>query len=157
MNDDIKEIYLTDPLTEHSRKLKRNLLAASVTSIVVVKLGLVPTKIENLGIDFAQTQQDAVVMLLALITAYYLLVFYLNAFIDGKLAVYRTMKAALPKDWEKLNWSELRRYSSQSANRLVEKHGYGFLVLVLLRGLTDFGFPIFLGLYAIILLLTFTP
>jgi len=62
---------LKDPLTETARKVRRNLLAASVVGIVIVKVGLVPNKVSAFGIDFTQANQEALLQLIAAVIAFY--------------------------------------------------------------------------------------
>lgn len=66
---------LKDPLTETARKVRRNLLAASVVGIVIVKVGLVPNKVSAFGIDFTQANQEALLQLIAAVIAFYSVTF----------------------------------------------------------------------------------
>src|SRR5437870_1539440 len=53
------EALLRDPLSEVNRKERRSLLGVSAIAILIGKTGLVPTKIENLGITFTEPGRAA--------------------------------------------------------------------------------------------------
>jgi hypothetical protein len=60
------EIRLRDPLGEVARKERRALLGVSAVGIVIVKSGLVPSKVTALGIKFNQTDQRSLLVALGL-------------------------------------------------------------------------------------------
>ncbi|WP_194091539.1 hypothetical protein [Vibrio hibernica] len=66
---------LREPLNETTRKARRNLLAVSVLGIVTAKVGLVPTKISAFGVEFSSSNLEALMTLLALAIAYFLVTF----------------------------------------------------------------------------------
>lgn len=55
---------LSDPLSELTRKERRNLLIASTVGIAVAKIGIIPEKISALGIDFSSSNKGALLLLL---------------------------------------------------------------------------------------------
>ena len=73
---------LSDPLSEVTRKERRNLIGAAITYIVVVKLGLVPSKISALGIELSAPAQEAFLSIFIMIVGYFLCAFGLYAISD---------------------------------------------------------------------------
>lgn len=73
---------LSDPLSEVTRKERRNLIGAGIVFICVIKLGLVPSKISALGIELSAPAQDAFLSIFSLIVAYFLCAFGLYAISD---------------------------------------------------------------------------
>ncbi|WP_155522576.1 hypothetical protein [Salinivibrio sp. HTSP] len=66
---------LREPLNETTRKVRRNLMAASVVGIVLTKVGLVPTKISAFGVEFSSSNQQALMLLLASAICYFMVSF----------------------------------------------------------------------------------
>ncbi|MGN2670306.1 hypothetical protein [Aliivibrio fischeri] len=66
---------LKEPLTETTRKTRRNLLASSVIGIVIVKVGLVPKKISAFGIEFSQANQESLLQLISAVIIFYIITF----------------------------------------------------------------------------------
>ena len=80
--DSVIQTRLRDPLSEVTRKERRNLLAVSVIGIVIDKIGLVPTKITALGIEFSQSDKSGLLAVLAVIIFYFLLAFLIYCISD---------------------------------------------------------------------------
>ncbi|EKO3430232.1 hypothetical protein NTH35_001773 [Vibrio fluvialis] len=66
---------LKEPLTETTRKTRRNLLAAAVTGIVIVQVGLVPQKISAFGIEFSEANQESLLQLVSAVILFYAITF----------------------------------------------------------------------------------
>lgn len=67
------EVFLAkDPLSDLTRKARRNLLLTGFASIVVAKAHLVPKKIALLGIEFSEPQQDVFFYTLAGLMVYFI-------------------------------------------------------------------------------------
>jgi hypothetical protein len=62
---------LREPLNETTRKVRRNLMAASVVGIILTKVGLIPTKVSAFGVEFSSANQEALMLLLASAIAYF--------------------------------------------------------------------------------------
>lgn len=60
-----------DPLGTLSREARNRLLLVSVISILVATIGLVPTKIEALGVEFSAKEQAGLLYALSLFTVYF--------------------------------------------------------------------------------------
>ena len=81
------EAMLRDPLTDVARKERRSLLGISMVAVLVGKTGLVPEKIENLGITFTAPERAALLWVLLAIVVYYTFAFVSYATSD--LLTYR--------------------------------------------------------------------
>lgn len=68
---------LTDPLSEETRKERRNLLGVSALGIIIIYTGLIPTKISALGVDFDKTDQSVILNILAATIGYFFVGFVL--------------------------------------------------------------------------------
>jgi hypothetical protein len=67
--------YIREPLTETTRRARRNTLVASVVGIVVVEASLIPTKIVAFGITFNQSNQESFLTLILLLVWYFAITF----------------------------------------------------------------------------------
>jgi len=73
---------LGDPLSDISRKIRRNLLAASMIGAFVSWTEFIPTKVESLGIDLTQLNQSYFLVLLGVVITYFLLAFLMYGIAD---------------------------------------------------------------------------
>ena len=73
---------LKDPLSEVTRKERLYLLATSTISVGIVKTGLVPSRISALGIQFEEANQNALLFLIGVVVAYFLVAFIIYAVAD---------------------------------------------------------------------------
>ncbi|MDZ7842163.1 MAG: hypothetical protein U5R46_15285 [Gammaproteobacteria bacterium] len=63
------------PLSEVSRKERRNLLFAGTTGFLVSFAGIVPTKISAFGIELSTLDQKTFILLVAVVVFYFLIAF----------------------------------------------------------------------------------
>ena len=77
-----QDLISYDPLSEATRKERRALLGFSLLGSALVLVPLVPTKIAVFGLEFADINRKAFVLLYALLIAYYLLAFLIYSFTD---------------------------------------------------------------------------
>jgi hypothetical protein len=73
---------LDDPLTEVTRRERRNLLGVSLVSLAITMGGLIPTQISALGLIVSTSEQAGLLILLALTLVYFLLAFLIFGFTD---------------------------------------------------------------------------
>jgi hypothetical protein len=78
----LQRLNLRDPLSENTRKERRFLLLVSFIAVAVAQIGLIPTKIEALGIAVEKTDQKALLLLLTVLVAYFLITFIIYATMD---------------------------------------------------------------------------
>jgi len=79
---DIAGERVATPLSEATHKTRGKLLVASATGIVIFHTGLVPEKIEGLGITFNSGQQNAMLFCLLGLIAFLLVSFTISAISD---------------------------------------------------------------------------
>lgn len=93
-----REVSLRDPLTELTRKERRSLLLASALGVIFVKGGFVPSKIATFGIEFTETDQRSLLLVVSVIVLYFLTGFFLYAasdFIAWRMAWVDAFRAAV--------------------------------------------------------------
>jgi hypothetical protein len=66
---------LKEPFTETTRKVRNHLMVAGLISILVADVGLIPSKIDTLGIEFTGVEQANLLKLLLAIMIYYVVSF----------------------------------------------------------------------------------
>jgi hypothetical protein len=74
--------HLEDPLSKLTRSERRNALIAAAISAVVIHVGVLPTKVTMLGIEFTTPQQNALLVILLVANLYFLLSFLVSAIPD---------------------------------------------------------------------------
>lgn len=70
------------PLTEVSRKSRRNLLAVSATIFAIAFMGLIPTKVESLGIELSPNNQNSFLVIVLFLLLYFSISFLIDAGMD---------------------------------------------------------------------------
>lgn len=164
------EILLERPLSETTRKERRALLVVSTIGIAVARVGLVPTKVPALGIEFSSTETSALVFLLSLVVLYFFLLFFVYAGADIALwrASYHSLQVnAAIKHVSELSEVELVAIRKGVGDQTAAENkvgdalksrawflGYIVTPLSISRLILDFVFPIFLAIYAVFSLLT---
>lgn len=152
------EIQLRDPLSEVTRKERRMLLGISALGIVIVKSGLVPAKVSALGIEFTQTNQQALIFALGAVVAYFFAAFVIYAASD--LVTWKAAYQTSVKDFLRY----VREHAQASSPVPMHyffgaEHRWHFFALPIsiLRASFEFGVPIIIGIYAMVVLFTATP
>lgn len=79
---ELQRLNLRDPLREITRRERRLLLVMSFIAVAVAQTGLIPTKIEALGIAVEKTDQRAFLLLVAVLIGYLLVTFVIYATSD---------------------------------------------------------------------------
>lgn len=138
------DLLLQDPLTEVTRKERRMLLAVSMVGVGLVKTGLVPTKIEALGVEFDKANPQALLAIIAFITLYFFAAFVVYAAADF-LAWRRVLLAyGISRYQEAMK----RKQEKQETPVVFALSGPVSVV----RALFEFLLPLIVGVYAIQLL-----
>jgi hypothetical protein len=156
------ELYVSDPLSEVTRKVRRSLLGVCILSMALVKAGLLPSKITALGIELFIKEQRSLTTLLLWVVVYFLIsfiVYSLSDFIAWKLDF---MKAY---DIEK---ERIESHANQNSNKpksnisviydALKPRGVRRLIYPtsILRAILEFILPVVSGMYSIIALYCFT-
>ncbi|CDU10731.1 conserved hypothetical protein [Vibrio diabolicus] len=82
---------LKDPFTETTRKVRNHLMVAGLIGVLVADVGLIPSKISALGIEFTGIEQSNLLKLLFAIVVYYVFTFVIYAISElsaSKLSEY---------------------------------------------------------------------
>lgn len=153
-------VRVSNPLSEVTRNERRSLLAISTLGLILVQTGLVPTKIEALGVEFTTADQRAILSIVALGTLYFLVAFAIYAASD-----YVVWRLAYRESVEDL----ILKQNSNDSKPLVDyqtlSHRLGLVDRVaprfahsisIGRTLFEFVLPILFGIFVIFLLFT-TP
>ena len=165
---------LTDCLSEVTRRERRNLLGISMLSIAMVHANLVPTKITALGIEFGQNDRGTLLFMISLAVIYFLVAFVVYGASDfsawrlefneraiedtdeyRKNAIAYSEPAFDPESEEENLTKEERQLISKRYERHVGSQDRllkAAPALSLLRACFDFGLPIVVGLYAVLVL-----
>ena len=160
-NSNKNDPLLHDPLSEVTRKERRMLLAVSMVGITLVKMELVPTKISALGIEFAKTNQQSLLSIVALVVFYFVIAFLLYASSDF-LAWQKTIRARLIDigrerlEKEQAN-PELFSRERELAYEYSRRGQYLYVLskpVAAARAIFEFLLPVIVGIYAIYALLT---
>ena len=154
------EVRLRDPLSDVTRKERRTLLGVSALGIVIVKSGLVPSKISALGIEFNQADQQALLRALAAVTVYFLAAFFIYGTSD--LVAWRMAFYSALRDWARarsLLKEEEARAEREAFDRIREQEGRGLIFwsgmagpMTVIRAVFEFIVPMVIGLYAVVIL-----
>lgn len=132
---------LRDPFNETTRKVRRNLMGSCAIGLVIIKAGLIPTKVSALGIEFTQTDQTALLRIMALVVLYFLVSFAVYAWSET-VANIVTLRIAFEKkrgDSDRMWIPVFARMTSS------------------IRLLLEFVFPVVLGIYSCIVLFMGNP
>jgi len=156
------EVLLRDPLSEVSRKERKFLLGVCAISITIVETGLVPNKISALGVDFSPADQKSLLVIMALIVAYFLIAFMIYAvsdFIVWRIAFHSSVRSSLKQIAEEKNNpdNKTRAESAILESRILPEPRFAWASIhkpiSFLRALLDFLLPVILGVITIGLLL----
>jgi len=151
-----KDLLLGDPLDSVTRKERRLLLGVSVLAIAIVKTGLIPTKIEALGVEFDKSNQQALLKILVLVTLYFFSAFAIYATAD-----FLAWRRALQRARVEAFTEQLRRKREGTEEKYIQEQREiwersrtafaGFSVaqsVGVLRALFEFLIPFLFGAYA---------
>jgi hypothetical protein len=139
-----ERLLLQDPLSKVSRQERTRLLLSSMCGLVVAKAGIIPNKVESLGIEFTSSNRKAMAVLLAVVVLYFLLAFVIYSFFDILLA-FLGAGAANTQYVSEFK----KKYPGETSDRTLTTR-----VLFLLRAsLFEFGLPVTVGIYAVVCLM----
>jgi len=143
--ESVVDIRLKDALAPETRSARKALLAASFVGVAVAKVGIVPTKLSTLGLEFEKFHQKGFVLLIAILSVYFLASFFVYALSD--FLGWKRSKRQLEVSF----WHASMQPSWYSVAKIYSLSTFSSIV-VWLRCLIDFFFPIFAAAYAIYIL-----
>jgi hypothetical protein len=181
MARDLGAIHWADRLSDSTRQERRILLAVSTLGLVIIRGGVIPTRIEFLGVDLSTDNQVFLFRTLAAVIGYFLVAFVMYAVVDNAAWTARLrheysdsispdMKAA----WRRLvDETPILVHGDTPIKQLTTDQITAALTDAVMKTHTsgnrwsyaggwlrfafDFVIPVALGGYAIYLLLTATP
>lgn len=150
---------LQDPLSDPSRRERKALLGASLLALAMTKAGLIPTEISAFGIKTSALDQSALFLLIALVTAYFLVAFVIYAgsdFIAWRIQLAQDRvcieeeRAHLQQLVDRGHEPENESESLEEAWRIRNSWSPRALAVGYFRGLLEFGIPVLAGTAALV-------
>ncbi len=151
-----RKVLLSDPLSDVTRRERRTFLGTATVAILIAETGLVPSKIDALGIELTAVDQSTFLLILSLVVAYFFCAFavygimelvswwhsYQEYIVDRDRELKRVDEEAwddddaicdeIPGSWWISNWSK---------------------PIAFIRLFFEFGIPVLVGVYAIVRLI----
>jgi len=147
---------LADPLSDITRKERRNLLLASTAGAIVATMGLVPTKFSTLGIDFSPPAQNSFVILVALVIAYFVAAFLLYGVADFFVWRIKYQDYLVARQVESITWTEEDKYHYDEIHSGIPQALWLYSwsgPVVFCRAVFEFMFPLLAGVLSVCLLI----
>lgn len=142
-----EQILVQDPLSQVTRSERRSLLGVSAITIIIVKTGLIPTKISALGIEFSATDRSALLGMMGLVVTYFLvafLVYAISDFVDWRLK-FSAAIGHMKREFR----DRVREGYQDTADDYPEPKVRGLVLpMSLVRAILEFVLPIVIGIYA---------
>ena len=169
MSEKLSDLSIKDPLSELSRKERKSLLLTSIIGIIISKAGLIPTKINALGIEFKETDQNILLLIVISLILYFLIAFIMYSssdFLAWRLSFLDVIKdktiRMILEDIERkstqgtmVNITERDKQKAESiaSDELLRKHKIIFSLIKptsFIRAIFEFIIPIVIGIFSII-------
>ncbi len=153
LNSFHSDVKLTNPLSEITRKERKFLLLFNVIGLLIIYAGIIPTKINALGITFESNDKKAIIRVFSFIIIYFLTAFVIYAwsdFISWRLALLRDLQDDFEKNYEK----SVDIDSEILFNQYKNKWRILSSPTSKIRALFEFIFPIVISIFTVITLLT---
>lgn len=154
------DLVVGDPLSLVTRRERRNLLVASVVGVVMVNVGLTPSKIAALGIEFTPDNQSVLRSILGIVVLYFGAAFLLygtSDFLAWRLALHKRIREGYRRHEERMRQppSKEPTYEIRDIHLPLEMAMTRALGPVsVLRAIFEFALPLGIGAYAAWLLLS---
>ena|GEM_PF-4836866 len=150
--DTFRTIWLQDTLSDNTRKTRRSLLFVCVISYLLVTGELLPEKIDILGIDFGQLQQDTLLRTLLFIVVYYEMKFFISSNIDGELKTTRAFSVFLGVSPDE-KWADFSEKMGKGIWNSRHQIGWYGIALLFCRAAIEALLPNLIALYTIVILI----
>lgn len=140
---DIRGAALGDPLREVTRKNRRSLLGVSLIALVVSEAGLLPQKIEALGLSFDDINHAALLNIGAAVILYFLMTFTfygLTDFLYNRIAI----RTAIYNIRVAIEEREKEDYELPPVKPMSFRYSMAYWARILL----DFVVPVLIGVFA---------
>lgn len=147
--------FLGDPLSETTRKERRNLLLASTAGIAIATMKMVPTKLSSLGIDFSPPAQSSFLILVMVVVAYFFFAFITYGAADYFVWRKKYQDYLVAREQEALNWSWEKQLAEDALYKNIPSAIWLYnwhTPVAFTRLIFEFFIPIIAGVIAICLL-----
>lgn len=147
---------LFDPLSDVARKERRNLLIASAAGILVATMGLVPTRLSILGIEFSPPEQNYFVIFVASFIAYFVVAFVVYGVSDFLISRNKHHDHLVAVAVEMQGWTEKDQHDFDELHTNIPCINQLYVSskrVFFLRTILEFLFPILVGGISVCLLL----
>lgn len=141
--------FLADPLSDISRRERRNLLFTSVTGILIAKTGLVPNRISALGVEFSAPAQDALVVLMAAVVLYFVFAFVIYGASDFLVWRKRYQDYLVAVEMSSQSWTQEDQQRHDELHKHIPRIDWLYnwsKPTALVRILFEFLLPIIIGI-----------
>ena len=144
--------HISDSLSQISRKERRSLLVASATSLLFSRAGIVPIKIDVLGIELSQPDQKYLTLIILMVVLYFSLAFFIYGTADVLVWVQNRVDYQNAIHSEPSNWNHEKDAPTEEAH-YIEIYSYCWYKPIINsvafgRVIFDFLLPLIFGLYA---------
>ena len=159
------KLEVSDPLSEVSRRERRGLLGLSLASVAIVYANLIPSQISAVGLTIDEINESALLLVLSLAVAYFLVAFVIYAysdFVGWRLRLSEAEIAATRRREEFEEWF-VRTGGPEDNDSKELSSAYSRLTLwwaaarpaSIVRAVLEFGIPVAFGLFSLGSLLWF--
>lgn len=152
MPDPTPTEYLGDPLSDVSRRERRNLIITSALSALIAHTGLIPTQISALGIGFSPPAQVSFLIFLIVGIAYFLLAFATYGLTDFLIWRHKYQDYLIRVDSAIQNWTMEDQMAEDELSDSIPSNRWAFVAskpAAFFRIFFDFFLPIIIGVYAV--------
>lgn len=108
---DEHRLLLADPLSPHTRSVRKSLLISSLVSIAIARTQFFPTKISALGIEFTQANRGSMIFLLVVVVS-----FLFISFIATSASDFMYWRVGV---WSQ-SWADMKEIFEQAKKDAVE-------------------------------------
>lgn len=147
--------FLGDPLSVISRLERRNLLIASTVGLLAGHVGLIPTRISALGLEFDAPAQSAFLVVLGLVVFYMASAFFIYSIADFFIWRKRYYDYKIAVEKEASNWTQEDQEAYDEMRKSVPPiHWYWQKAYLIAwsRVAFEFALPLAVGIYTAVLL-----
>ena len=148
--------FLKDPLSDITRKERRNLLLTSIFGILVIKMGLIPTHISALGIELTAPNQQVFPKLVGYIVIYFLIAFFICGLSDFFIWRKKLQDYLVSSNVEAMYRTQDDDYAEDEAHQGISRAKWLYTKakpVAYLRIFFEFVIPIAVSIYAILILM----
>lgn len=153
------EIRVKDPLSDVTRKERRFLLALSMLGIILIKAGMIPTKLTTLGLEFCEADQNTLLVIMGFVNLYVLAAFIIYAssdFLAWRLAFNKLSREVMKQKHDEKRKATYIDDTMDGIDAHFEKKTSLMIMMTrpisVIRALFEFVLPVVVGIYSTVLM-----